>query len=532
VKRRDVLRASAALPVLAAADQIDIEDAEAKKGHKRKKRKGKKHSGRNFAGMNVVLFITDQQRKTMYFPPKWEEENLEAATRLKRTGLSFENAFCNACMCSPSRATLFTGFFPAQHGVKYTLEEVDNPPPTFLQSPLPLDFPNLARMMTAAGYRVPYKGKWHLSKPIEADWTPEDVNQYGFQRWNPPDAGANQDLDQFGGGDADNDGRFMDDDGPAPLGKEGVLEYLESEAAKEQPFFLVVSLVNPHDVLSYPREYKIGGYNDSDLRGDIGLPPTVHENLDSKPTVQKQFLALTAVGLGPLPNDQDKVNYLNFYGNLMKESDDYLNEVIEKLEHENLLENTLIIQTSDHGEMGMSHGGLRQKNFNFYEETLRVPLTYSNPRLFKKAETSNAMVSHVDLLPTIASLLNVPQSARQAWQGVDYSRVVRKPQKHKQVQDYVVFTFDDIQSGQPNPPYPLPPNHIVSIRESRYKLAKYYDPDGNAPVQWEMYDLKQDPTESTNLAAPGFQRNKTQEKEFQRLQNKLAQVEATRLQPL
>jgi len=109
---------------------------------------------------------------------------------------------------------------------------------------------------------------------------------------------------------------------------------------------------------------------------------------------------------------------------------------------------------------------------------------------------------------------------------------VRKPQQHKQVQDYVVFTYDDFQSGQPTPPYPLPPNHIVSIRESRYKLARYYDPDGVAPDQWEMYDLQQDPTESTNLAAPGFQRTKTQEKEFQRLQSKLAQVEATRLQPL
>ena len=101
-------------------------------------------------------------------------------------------------MCSPSRATLLTGYFPAQHGVKYTLEE-DMPSPQYPQVELPLNLPNIATVMSAAGYNVPFKGKWHLSKPLGADWAPEDVNQYGFQRWNPPDAGANQDIDQFGG---------------------------------------------------------------------------------------------------------------------------------------------------------------------------------------------------------------------------------------------------------------------------------------------------------------------------------------------
>ena len=75
------------------------------------------------AGKNILIFITDQQRKTMHFPAGWEQENLPGLTRLKENGLSFENAFCNSAMCSPSRATLFTGLYPAQHGVKYTLEE-------------------------------------------------------------------------------------------------------------------------------------------------------------------------------------------------------------------------------------------------------------------------------------------------------------------------------------------------------------------------------------------------------------------------
>src|SRR5262249_45125675 len=73
--------------------------------------------------MNVVFFMTDQERAIQHFPAGWEKQNLPGLTRLKQNGLSFNNAFTDACMCSPARSTLMTGFFPAQHGVKYTLEE-------------------------------------------------------------------------------------------------------------------------------------------------------------------------------------------------------------------------------------------------------------------------------------------------------------------------------------------------------------------------------------------------------------------------
>ena len=529
LKRRDLLKASAALPLASAGAQSS--DSEAKKN--KKKRRRKKKSGRDFSQMNVILFITDQQRAIMHFPEGWAEANLPGATRLEQNGLSFTRAYCNACMCSPSRATLFTGFFPAQHGVKYTLEE-DMPSPQYPQVELPLNLPNLATVMKAAGFQVPYKGKFHLTKPQGADWEPNDVNKYGWERWNPPDAGANQDIDQFGGGDPNNDGRYMNDDGPYEVGDEGVFEFLNSPAAKQQKFFLTVSLVNPHDVLSSPNTYDApgAGYDDRDLVGTIGLPETVDESLSTKPTAQQQFLVLSAAGIGPLNTDQKKRDYLNFYGNLMKESDAYLVQILNTLDKLGMRENTLIIQTSDHGEMGMAHGGLRQKNFNFYEETLTVALVYSNPMLYSKPMQSNAMVSHVDFLPTMASLFGAPDSAKARWQGVDYAKILRKPKKHKEVQKYVVFTYDDFQAGQASGPYVQPPNHITSIREGRYKLAKYYDVDGTVPEQWEMYDLQKDPLETVNIAYSGYSPSKNQRKELNKLQKKLANVEATRLQPL
>ncbi|MGH8571555.1 MAG: sulfatase-like hydrolase/transferase [Gammaproteobacteria bacterium] len=179
MKRRDLLRASTAIPAVAASPLAEAEARNTRKHRqkdrkdRRKKRRNDRNKGggggkRDVTGMNVLVFITDQERAIMHFLRGWEAENMPAATRLRRHGLTFNDAFTNVCMCSPARATLLTGYFPAQHGVKYTLEE-NMPDDQYPQVPLPLDLPNLATVMSAASYSVPYKGKWHLSKPIHQD---------------------------------------------------------------------------------------------------------------------------------------------------------------------------------------------------------------------------------------------------------------------------------------------------------------------------------------------------------------------------
>ncbi len=501
----------------------------------------------DLGGMNVILFLTDQERAIQHFPPNWLRKNLPGLRRLRRHGLSFERAFTNACMCSPARSTLMSGYFPAQHGVKYTLEE--NMPaegsvnekgepiePTYPQVELPTDLANLATVMRAANYNVAYKGKWHCSKPATpGDAKPSDLEKYGFLRWDPPDAGANQTVPEAGGGYIDNDGRFMVSEGNTADGTEGVLQYLDERARVEEPFFLVISLVNPHDVLFYPsRTFEEAGYDRSWLEGEIGVPETNEEDLSTKPSVQEEFLRIFNL-TGKPRSEAEKRSYLNFYGNLMKSSDNYLVDVLDKLEQQDLLDDTLIVRTADHGEMGLTHGGMRQKNFNFYEETIRVPLVYSNPKLYPEPLSSDALVSHVDFLPTLASLAGTPKSARRNWQGVDYSKLVLNPKRSGEPQDYVVFTYDDYQSGQANGPYPKPPNHIVSIREGRWKLAKYHGVNQKTgkpvPPQWEMYDLKADPLEKHNIAHPGTKRTPTQERELSRLKRKLRAVEKQRLHP-
>ena len=111
---------------------------------------------------NLLLIVTDQEREVMHWPAGWAEANLPARSRLLANGLQFTRAQCNTAACSASRATFFTGLYPAQHGVKNIIA-CDNPKDR-VQSRLPVlpsRLPNLATVMAAAGYHVVLKGKFH-----------------------------------------------------------------------------------------------------------------------------------------------------------------------------------------------------------------------------------------------------------------------------------------------------------------------------------------------------------------------------------
>jgi choline-sulfatase len=442
------------------------------------------------AQRNLILILTDQDRAVQWFPPGWAAANLPALTALRSTGVSFERAFTNATMCTPARTTLFTGLFPAQHGSLDTLTE------DFQQSlsehQLDPTLPNLATVLKAAGYEVVYKGKWHMSKGVEGcdgTFISDDLARYGFDGWDPPDAGEDVKVEHYGGGTAQNDQRFVDD----------AVAYLQQKIADPggAPFCLVLSLVNPHDVLGYPGNQGNGGYTPDYLLGNIDLPPTVAENLitNLKPTSQEQIL-IKLLGLGPLFTEQQQRNYVNFYGNLLKYVDARIGQVLDVLDSEagqTLRDNSWIIRTADHGEMGLCHGGLRQKSFVCYEEAVRVPLIWSNPVVFPTGRVCPHLVSHVDLLPTLCSILGVPGWDAYGFSGIDYGSLVLDPVAGA-VQDYILFTSDDIYAGQNAAGNPdgitTPPNRIQMIREAEFKYARFYDGDGVQPDQQEFYDLR------------------------------------------
>ena len=185
ITRAELLKAAAvATPAFLLGRPADAAAA----GPRPRSRRGP--AGDGIAGMNVLLFLTDQQRAIQHFPVGWSRRNMPGMTRLHKHGMLFRNAFTNACMCSPARSTLMSGYFPAQHGVKYTLE-IDMPAPQYPQVELDTSFKNPATVALAAGYLPVYKGKFHCNKPANGStWVPSDVNKYGFTRWDPPDAGA------------------------------------------------------------------------------------------------------------------------------------------------------------------------------------------------------------------------------------------------------------------------------------------------------------------------------------------------------
>src|SRR6187549_1532099 len=218
-----------------------------------------------------------------------------------------------------------------------------------------------------------------------AGWSPADAerirNDYGFADWEPPDAGENAKAEHFGAGNAGPLGQGWDE-----VYTRQVEEWLGRHDLPE-PFCLVVSLVNPHDVLGYPSQYEVGGYTRSQFR-DLGvtLPPTVHEDLREKPTVHSLMKLGQTAYIGALDGDDARRDYVNFYAYLHKVVDEKIGRLLTALgdasDPGSLRSRTVIARTSDHGELGMSHGGLRQKMFNAYEESIHVPLVVSNPVMF------------------------------------------------------------------------------------------------------------------------------------------------------
>ena len=475
---------------------------------------------------NLVIFIRDQVKpEDLWLPRDWAKENLPTRQWLLNNGLSFENSFTNTAMCSSARATFFTGKFPAQHGLDLLLSDIENP---ILDSEVQLnpDLPTLGTVLGDLGYDVSFFGKTHLSKTfttVDGEVVYQDMSEYDFKDWQGPDAGQDMDPKNAGGGYADNDTRFIGE----------ATSWLNNrvDSGNTKPFAMVVSLVNPHDVLAYPLTWSEGdpntyfGYTADMIEGDINiLPPTVDEQITGsitadgydfagnyKPQIQREWLR-AQVGVQPLPTNQLKLNYLNFYGNLMKIADAQMGEVISTLAKQGEVNNTMFVSTADHGEMGMSHGGMVQKMFNAYEESIRVPMIWSNPRYFKGGQKSDALVSLIDFLPTVANLYGATEDSITSYdlRGVDYSPIIKRAARrssldHKKldVQSSILYTYDDIYGGQdPRGSIPvgswdhgqLPgPNRLQVARTKDFKYARYYSGDKSYDAknwQGELYDLR------------------------------------------
>ncbi len=496
---------------------------------------------------NVIIFTTDQQQELRWFPPGWEEANLPGLTRLRNKGVSFTRAYTNVAMCTPARTTLFTGLYSAQHQNVDTLSEGMSQ--SEREHQLDPSIPNIGTVLRAAGYDVVWKGKWHLSKGIDhpdGTHSDDDISRYGMDDWNAPDAGGDAKLKNYGGGSTNHDGRFFDGttwqepvgdpsdpdyiftqaDGPvnAEYEAESVMAFLRWKINNPggNPFCLIICLINPHDVLGCPGLSVENGGNGTYIEGGyfaredntspwseqtgplaIDVPPTRNEhlNLNLKPSCHFGMLMASA-GLGPVPTDDLKLQYLNFYANLMKLNDKRLVTMLDLLDGvdgtvnatsaQALRDNSWIIFLSDHGDMAMAHGGLRQKSFMAYEEMANIPLVWSNPVDFPAGVQCHELVSHVDLMPTLCAMLDI-DAAPYGFKGVNYSSLIHD-HAGPAVQSSILFTFDDIYSGQEagssTNGVVAAPNRVRALIEKDFKYALYFDGTGVENPQDEFYDLR------------------------------------------
>jgi arylsulfatase A-like enzyme len=169
-------------------------------------------------------------------------------------------------------------------------------------------------------------------------------------------------------------------------------------------------------------------------------------------------------------------------------------KVLDALDCAGLTENTIIIRYADHGEMAVSHG-LREKMYTAYEEAIHIPLIISNPALWSSPQQSDALVSLIDIVPTIADLAGATRPSTAV--GRSLTPIING--LSSEVHPYgVVYTYDDtaIVSTLANEL-----GQIRTLRQPFWKYSVYFNEKAQPGVfQYELYNLGSDPAEMDNLA--------------------------------
>ncbi len=526
---------------------------------------------------NFLIFMVDEER----YPPVYETEavkafrkkNLKAQEAMRKEGIEFHRHYAAATACSPSRASFYTGQYPSLHGVSQTTGAAKG---SFDPDVFWLDassVPTMGDYFRAAGYRTFYKGKWHVShadiilpgshdalesyevftgkngkivprpvpRIIDLYLSANRLNDYGFTGWIGPEPHGN--LQQNCGTNRD--------PGFAKQTLQ-VLDELEAEHKKAgpeaSPWLIVNSFVNPHDLVLFGLAWERFGYPYT--RGvvpDIPPPPTEGEKLDTKPRCQQSYVDTYPKMLMPQPTVEI---YRQFYYYLQKEVDRHISTVFKRLQNSDFYENTIVIFTSDHGEMLGAHGNMHQKWHSAYEEAVHVPLIISNPLLFKEPRSTEMLTSHVDVIPTLLGLAGIDLKRVQKILRDDHNEVRRlvgrdlspvvtgKAGADRNGAPLYFMTDDEPSKGlnQTNPltgkPYDavIEPDHLESVFAvlptaeggQLWKYTRYFDNPQfwSSPFQsdtvtvkgktitktkpvkpeFEMYNVTEDPLEEDNLA--------------------------------
>lgn len=392
--------------------------------------------------------------------------------RLASQGMRFDRAFCNSPVCTASRQSFITGRYPRTIGV------------TQLKTPLSETEVTLAEVLKRAGYDTAAIGKMHFNSPLKHGFDqlidlsehkawleakgrgllPPDVEVH--PPWkpfkDPASVWLNSACRPFGAVDADMAGTFF---------AQQAANYIQER--KDKPFFLIASFYEPHSPFYFPVEYR-GRHKPEEFK-----IPKVGAEDDWQ--IPKIFRDLT---------DREKQGIIAAYYTSAEFLDKNIGRVLDALEKSGQAENTLVIYIGDHGYMLGQHG--RFEKHCGYEPAVRSPLLIRFPAKVKAKQSTEALVEFIDIFPTVLDFGGVPIPANVQGQSLVPVLTGRTRQHREQV--FIEYSE----------------NEEAYLRTDRWKFiystGKRQREDGYAtgnPLPGrtiQLFDLKRDPDELTNLA--------------------------------
>ena len=388
---------------------------------------------------NIIYIMTDQQCAEAMSCAGNPDLNTPNMDMLASRGVRFTNAYCAMPLSGPSRAAMFTGYMPSQSGM------IEN------EMPLVDSLRNntLGSLVAAEGYDCAYAGKWHVNTVTIPD------GEFGFRR--------------------------IKDNGDIGLA-ESCVEYLRQRDRKE-PFFLVASFINPHNICEYARGQKTP--HAQVVEPSLEECPNLPENFAVSPydasvlrfEQNQNYKLYPTTSYGP---DQWR-RYRNAYYRLTEAVDAEIGKILAEVERQGLWENTVIIFTSDHGDGNGAHHW-NQKTA-LYEEVVGVPMIVCLPGGKNAGTVTDALVNNgIDLLPSICDWTGaeVPHGRP----GESYRAIA---EDGSQGQEFIVTETNFNQTAG---------TLGWMVRTPRYKYVLY----DKGQYREQLFDMENDRGEMRNLA--------------------------------
>jgi arylsulfatase A-like enzyme len=404
---------------------------------------------------NVLIILTDQQTNDCLSASGNPNLKTPAMDAIAKRGIYFTESYCTSPVCGPSRSSLITGRMPHETGVVWNTNSLSN------------RFPTIGQIFSEAGYNTAWAGKWHLPESYPQIKGVDSL--FGFKVL------PFKSLDKSWALGADTDGPIT----------EAAVNFI-TEYADEKPFLLSVQLHNPHDICHVPR--RPDSYAKASAIKDQlpALPPNFNPVM-KEPEFYEQKRRMDHYGdellLTQNYSEDDWRAYLYHYYRFAETVDGEIAKLLKTLEDKDLLTNTIIVLTSDHGDGAAAHRWAAK--LSLYEEAATVPFIISWPGKIPQDRIDRQhLVSGMDLTPTLcdyAEISNAPD-----FTGKSLRSIIEQPDST--LRDHLVVQLaDDLLDST---------RHGRMVRNERFKYAVFNQ--GKDPEQ--LFDLWNDPGETMNLA--------------------------------